>query len=353
MGTLLSAIFLIDEFPHLDYVPWRESAASVLRVADELIVVHGGKRGEGDRRIVYDYFHRLGDPRVKLLEFPWPDVFDWRQIARSCTFGHLQAQGEWCFRILADELLPKEFETLRQTLPRLPSTVKIVSVDRLYLLGNSYACPFNGKPLFFRNDKSIGYGTVNPAQGEAASYLLFDDPLDTDHWFDGHEVVTIRDQSILRRPDGLDCIHRGETPRGYRGPELDTYTLTLPLGIFNTDVNFFPNSFMRAQKELSQQGYQRLPPEYPHRPVLSQQQLEFALIEKIRRMIRSNKLIRVSLPESLHAFIDGCDDVHNQVRHLCEEEYGLPWNRISPRASKSRRFLTLGSNIIRRKLKIT
>lgn len=347
---LLSAIYLIDEFPHLDYVPWKESIDSVLRIADEIIVIHGGKRDGEGRRPAYQYLDNLHDPRIRILEFPWPAIFDWRQIARSCTYGHLHASGKWCFRVLADEVLPPEFSKIRKILEYASQEIKIFAVSRWYLLGNKYACPFHDKLLFLRNDKSVGYGTVNPEQGDGASYLLYDDPMDTDHWFDGSKITNIRSNSILRDPNGIDRLLNGETPLGYRGPEVDAYTKTLPFGILNVDVNFLPDEMLLEQKSLSQEGYKRLPLEYPHRQVKTADQLVEALLIKIRGMLTRGKLIEVNLPEQLLGFIDRHDSVHNRVRCLVEREYGLPWNRISNFSSPVRLIRTLAMNGLRRNL---
>ena len=344
---LLSAIFIIDELPYLDCIPWRESAQSVLRFADELIVVHGGKRQPNGSQPAWDYFQSLRDRKVKLLRFSWPEKFDWRQIGRSCAFGHLHACGRWCFRVLADEVFPDDAAELRRTLEGLPSDIRIVSVARWYMLGCRYACAFNEKPLFFRNDRSVGYGTVNPSQGEAASYLLFDDPIETDLWFDGQDVVSIRDQSLLRDPDGLARLQGGETPRGYRGASTHAMTLRLNTGLFNVDVNFFPDSMLLDQKELSQQGYSALPPEYPHRPRRSRTELATALEEKVRRMILAQRLVRVELPEPLLAFMDRQQSITNRVRSVCEGDYGLPWTRATARDRAFRRLRTLTVNSVR------
>lgn len=348
MKPLLSCIFVADELPCLDFLPWRESLASVLRVADEVIVVHGGKAGPGGRRQVEEHVRALRDERVRFLVFPWPEAFDWRQIARACTFGQLHANGPWCCRVLADEIFPDAFADIGAALRNAPPEVRIVSVARLYLLGDRYACPFHGKPLFFRNDRSLGYGTVNPAQGDAASYLLFDDPLETDRWFDGQQVVSIERESLLRDPQAVVRLQAGEAPRGYRGESTDRMTLTLPLGILNVDVNHFSDEALLDQKELSQAGYQRLPPEYPHRAVLSRAAIGAALEKKIRGMIRSGPLLRVAVPEPLRVFMDERDRVSNRVRRICESEAGLPWNRVSAGASRVRRARTLARVTLRR-----
>jgi hypothetical protein len=347
MTPFLSCIYVMDELPFMEFLPWRESLDSVLRFADEVIVVHGGKTDATGKCPSLDYLRSLHDSRIRVSVFLWPEKFDWRQIALTCTFGHLQVRGEWCFRALADEVFPDNFEGIRKELESQPEYIKIVSVDRLYMLGNQYACPFHDKPLFFRNDRSVGYGTVNPAQGESASYLLFDDPLETDRWFDGNDIVSIRERSFIRDPKGIERLQRGEVPCGYRGVSTDNMTITLPVGVLNVDVNFYPDKVLLEQKNMSQYGYQRLPFEYPHRPILSRDELANALEKKIRGMIKAGKLIRVQIPEALHQFIDKHCETTNRVRRLCEDEYGLPWNRLSRNASVLRRIMTLASNRLR------
>lgn len=347
MTPFLSCIYVMDELPFMEFWPWRESLDSVLKFADEVIVIHGGKTDSMGKCPSLDYLRSLQNSRLRIEIFPWPENFDWRQIARTCTYGHLFAQGQWCFRALADEVFPDDFVAIRKHLEQQPEQIKIVSVDRLYMLGNQYACPFHDKPLFFRNDRSIGYGTVNPAQGEAASYLLFDDPLETDRWFDGRDVAQVRKRSILRDPNGIERLQRGETPCGYRGESTSRMTITLPMGVLNVDVNYYPENELLDQKDMSQHGYQRLPPEYPHRQVLTHAELGDALERKIRGMIRAGKLLRVQIPESLHQFIDRQDGTTNRVRRLCECEYGLPWNRLSKNDRVVRRFKTLISNRLR------
>ncbi|MCI5116236.1 MAG: glycosyltransferase family 2 protein [Candidatus Electrothrix sp. AX1] len=352
MNPFLSCIYVIDELPFLKYWPWKESLGSVLKFADEVIVVHGGKTDSKGRSPSLDYLRSLQNSRLRIETFTWREDFDWRQIARTCTFGHILARGQWCFRALADEFFPSDFLKIQKYLEQQPEHIKIASVDRLYMLGNKYACPFHDKPLFFRNDLSIGYGTVNPAQGEAASYLLFDDPIETDFWFNGSAVVSNAETSILRDTQGVERLHQGETPRGYRGETTSHMTATLPLGVLNTDVNYFPDDVLLDQKELSQLGYQRLPPEYPQRRVLSPDETRKALEQKICGMIQRGKLLHVDLPESLHEFIDKQNETTNCIRRLCEETHGLPWNRLSKKTLSIKYIRTLASNRLRNSIRI-
>ncbi|MCI5140221.1 MAG: glycosyltransferase family 2 protein [Candidatus Electrothrix sp. ATG1] len=347
MNPFLTCIYVIDELPFLKYWPWKESLDSVLKFADEVIVVHGGKTDSKGRSPSLDYLRSLQNSRLRIETFTWREDFDWRQIARTCTFGHILARGQWCFRALADEFFPSDFLKIRKYLEQQPEHIKIVSVDRLYMLGNKYACAFHDKPLFFRNDHSIGYGTVNPAQGDAASYGLFDDPIETDLWFDGSTVVSNSKASLIRDTHGIERLRLGETPRGYRGETTSRMTAILPLGVLNTDVNYFPDERLLDQKELSQFGYQRLPPEYPKRRVLSRDETRKALEKKICEMIKRGKLLHVDLPESLHQFIDKQNETTNCIRRLCEDRYGLPWNRLSKKSLSIKYIKTLVSNRLR------
>ncbi len=335
---LLSTIFIVDELQHLDCLPWRESAQSVLRFADELIVVHGGKCQADGSQPTWDYFQSLQDPRVKLLRFPWPEDFDWRQIARSCTYGHLHATGQWCMRVLADEVFEDGFVRVRDILEQAPESQRMVLVERLYMLGSEYAYPFDIN-LIFRNDKTLGFGTVNPAQGEAAMPILFDGPIETDLWYEGGRVIPIRDDSILRDPRGAERLLAGETPRGYRPPELRDYRRA-PLGVFNVDVNYFPDSGIIAQKETSQGGYERLPPEYGRRRICKGDEVLAALSGKIRSMIADGRLRRVAIPAPLSRFQERHASERSVVRRVCEE-YGLSWDPNAMRPSPLRRLITI------------
>lgn len=343
----LSAISILDDLPYLEYIPWKESILSTLGFVDELIVVHGGKLQPDGRCLVKEFVDEIDDSRVKFLTFPWPEKFDWRQIAIACTFGQLHATGDWCFRVLGDEVFPQSFVDFKGKLVKQPESVKIVSVQRLYMLGNSYACPFHDKPLFFRNDRSIGYGTVNPQQGDEASYGLFDDPIETDKWFDGERVVSIKGNSLLRDKRAIERLLNGEVPEGYRGQSTKLITKVLTMGILNVDVNFYPDELLYNQKELSLQGYRRLPPEYPKRPVMSREEIKAALELKLEGMIKRGKLERIDVPEPLLRFIDHHAATRNMVREICECVYGFPWDRVSRQGVSFKFIVNLFFNKVR------
>lgn len=330
MGCLLSAIFVVDELEQLEYVPWKEAAASALRFADELIVVHGCKKPLDGQRSILDHFRLEHNASIQVVSFPWPEKFDWRQIARSCAYGQLHASGDWCFRVLVDEVFPDEFDMIREVLKGLPPHINVVAVWRYYLLGSRYAYPYRLKPLFFRSKSGMGYGTINPEQGEEAMPLLFDDPIDTQRWFNGEEVVAVNSSTVMQASRAAERLLAGETPHGYRDL-TGAGEHRLELGFLNVDVNFLPNEFIVRQKMKSLDGYLHLPSEYPRPPLRTPDAILSAVSEKVKRMLASGRLVKVKVPDSLLEFADRHDKVVNVVRDLCELEYGLPWNRVSKR----------------------
>lgn len=323
----LSAIYLIDELPHIHRLPWQISVDSTLAFADELIVVHGGHTDSSGRRPVWNAMHARRDDRIRLFTFPWPDEFDWRQIGLSCAFGLAKATGTWAFRVLADEVFPGEFRNIASRLRDLPPEIRQVIVRRDYMLGSFYACPALEKPLFFRNDGSQGYGGINILQGPEAMPALFDDPIDTDHWFDGREVVSIRERSIVRSPDCEKRLLRGELPQGYRDL-TGMHDVKLDIGMLNVDVCFFEDREISEQKRRSYRAYDRLPAGSLPRTHPQGEEILDVLRRRVEDMIRG-PLIRPSVPEELMSFFDENDAVHNCVRDVCAGRFGIPWNRLS------------------------
>jgi hypothetical protein len=340
---LLSAIFIIDELPSLERLPWRESVHSTLRFVDELIVVHGGKRNADGRQPAWEYLQGLDDPRIQIHHFPWPEDFDWRQIGRSCAYGHLHARGQWCLRVLADEVFADDFKRVRDVLSNAEESLRLVLCDRLYMLGREYAQPYHIQ-LIFRNDKTLGFGAVNPAQGGSAMPALFDGPIETDLWFDGKEVVSIREDSILRDARGAERLLAGETPHGYRPPELRNATY-VQLGLFNVDVNYFTDEEIICQKEISQGGYERLPAVYGRpRDFPKGRSILGAVSDKIRQMIETGCLRRVRVPESLARFQDRQAGHSNVVRRVCEA-HGFRWDGTQPPLSPLQRFSRISAQM--------
>lgn len=326
-APFLSAIYLIDELPHIHRLPWEISIDSTLAFTDELIMIHGGHTDNKGERPIWDALVKRHDERIKLFTFPWPDEFDWRQIGLSCAFGLAKAKGSWAFRVLADEVFPDEFKKVPSHLRELPPETKQVIVRRDYMLGCFYACPLLGKPLFFRNDGSQGYGGINVLQGPEAMPALFDDPIDTDHWFDGKAILSIRQESLTRAPDREDRLLHGELPRGYRNL-TGANDAKLDIGMINVDVSFLVDCEIIEQKQRSYRAYDLLPPGYLPRIHPKGEEIINVLRSRVTDMFHG-PLIHPKVPDALIAFFDANDHINNCVRDVCTNQFGIPWNRRS------------------------
>jgi len=325
----VSAIFLIDEFLQNDYIPWTISLNSVLKFSDEVIVIHGGKRKlQNCEMSTYDYISNLNNPKVKLYTFPWKDDFDWTQITRNLTFGQLHVKGDWCFRVLYDEIFPeKMFLNIKKILTNLPEKYKVVSVGRYYLLGSRYVFPYRQKNTFFKTNSEFGYGMVNYKQTEQNLFRIFDEPIDTTKWFDGENAVDLPRPLLIESNDAIERLLNGETPKGYSNPN-DHRIFYLDKYFINTDVNFLPDEFIIKQKRTSFRGYKKLPGPYRLNfggEDLSNEKIINSLRSKIREMATSKRLIKTNIPKDLLEFTTKHNDVHNVVREECER-VGLTWS---------------------------
>ena len=158
--------------------------------------------------------------------------------------------------------------------------------------------------------------------------------------------MSIREDSILRDPRGADRLLAGETPRGYRPPELRNIT-HVNLGLFNVDVNYFTDAQIISQKQTSQDGYDRLPKEYFFRTWPRGTAILDTLSNKQRSMLTDGRLQHVKMPEALIAFHQLHCEVDNPTSRTCAA-FGLPWDPRSPRPSATKRWLKMTTGRLRR-----
>ena len=73
--------------------PYKEAIASFLAAADEVVVVNGGDPVSG--------WH----PRLKIVEYPWPELFHMSFYGEQYTRGYEACSGDWAIRLDCDYVL--------------------------------------------------------------------------------------------------------------------------------------------------------------------------------------------------------------------------------------------------------
>lgn len=76
--------------------PWRESIASVLSWADEVVVVCGHK---DDEALIKGTFK---EDKVRCVYLEWPEEFGWEELPKHLNLGLSECKGDWAVRFDAD-----------------------------------------------------------------------------------------------------------------------------------------------------------------------------------------------------------------------------------------------------------
>jgi hypothetical protein len=301
----VSCIYLVDEFEWNDYIPWKASLLSALVISDEVIVIKGNRQNTNNGESITDFLTSIQNPKIKVIDFDWPENFSWFDIAHALNIGLLNCNYDWCFRLLMDEVIPVEkFKGLKRIL-RNSSTFDILSVGRYYQLGEHYLYPYIQKELFFRNHSKYTYGRVDPNKAQS---LLFDNPIQ----------LIERDNFFELTNDGYKKEFLVYPPLGDRESYKDGVR-NLDLFIINTDVNYLPDQMLKKQKMQSMQGYFNLPDEYKH--LYKKDVVETSIINdhlnKIEKMAKDSQYIRYyKMPKELLDFIKPFSSDHNSVQRL-------------------------------------
>jgi len=296
---------LIDEFPWNDFIPWRISLSSALAMADEVIVVKGNRQHSCRGEPIADFLKKLSSPKLKIIDYEWPETFSWFDIAHALNTGLFHCSHEWCFRLLMDEIIPiEQFRGLKEIL-RNCGGYDILRVGRYYQLGECYLYPYIQKELIFRNHSAYAYGRVTPDKEGA---LLFDNPVRLKGAPDFFKLTpeSYRKRFATAPPLG----ERGS----YRGKARD-----LDLFIINTDVNYLPDHLLIKQKKQSIRGYLNLPAAY--RRLYQRDDSDRKILDdhlaKVGKMLRQTKKLKYyEMPEDLLGFIRQFGGRHNSVQRL-------------------------------------
>lgn len=142
--------------------PYIEAILNYCAFADEVIVVDGGSTDGSLEEI-----KKLNNPKIKVVHYEWPEIWEWEQIPRSMNFGIEQATGDWVIKMDIDRFFHgRDFEKIRQTLE--PETRPVAAflcynfpITRRYFCKGYRACGINKKE--FKDRIKLGRPTNEPS----------------------------------------------------------------------------------------------------------------------------------------------------------------------------------------------
>jgi len=305
LSDKLSCIYLIDEFSWNDFIPWQISLSSALAISDEVIVVKGNRQYSCKGQSITGFLKKLSGPKLKVINYEWPETFSWFDIAHALNVGLLHCSHEWCFRLLMDEIIPiEQFRGLKKILKNC-NGYDVLRVGRYYQLGERHVYPYIQKELFFRNHSVYAYGRVAPDKQGA---LLFDNPIRLKQATDFFKLT----------PESYRKRFATAPPLGDR-ESYGGKARNLKLFMINTDVNYLPDHLLIKQKRQSIQGYLNLPAAYQrlYQTIDTDGKIINSHLAKVGKMLKqTRKLQYYKIPEDLLGFVRRFGAEHNSVQRL-------------------------------------
>ena len=127
--------------------PWEPAILSWLLVADEVVVVNGGRLPLPAEESRWYFLNKdlVAEGKIKIIDRKWPVEWEWSQLPKQLNFGLDACDGDWIIRFDADWVLDDSAENitrLKEALKHLgdyPAVtmqkMSTVLYDRLYQKG--------------------------------------------------------------------------------------------------------------------------------------------------------------------------------------------------------------------------
>lgn len=128
---------------------WREALANYCGLADEVIVVNGGKE------LSYP------DPKVKFVNMEWPEDWDWEELPRHLNFGKSHCTGDWILKLDIDQLVHEsEYERIRFWIERRSPWTDMLKLVKINFVAKMRWYSKGSQPILFKNLPDIGFGWI-------------------------------------------------------------------------------------------------------------------------------------------------------------------------------------------------
>lgn len=108
---------------------WLPAIQCYSELADEVVVVDGSQ---------YETFHNM-PANVRMVEYPWPDEFDWAFIGQQFTRGYEACTGDWVLYADIDMLFHEtDFGLIRRVFEENPNTPALTFWKYQFILPDRY-----------------------------------------------------------------------------------------------------------------------------------------------------------------------------------------------------------------------
>lgn len=93
--------------------PWNEALACYMDLADELVIVNGGKKPTNE-------LIKSLDPKVKWVDLYWPHEWNFAELPRHLNAGLKECTGDWVIKMDIDQIFhEKDFDEIRRRLSNI------------------------------------------------------------------------------------------------------------------------------------------------------------------------------------------------------------------------------------------
>jgi hypothetical protein len=130
-----------------------EALQCYAEVADEVIVVNGGKK-----IVVLD---DALSPKIKFVELKWPHEWNWIELPRHLNFGKAHCTGDWILRLDIDQFIHEEdIEELRKFLLTTHRDIDVVTLQKKTFTFNNRYYQKGEAEICIRNLPHLAYGKL-------------------------------------------------------------------------------------------------------------------------------------------------------------------------------------------------
>lgn len=132
---------------------WREAVANYSQLADEVVVVNGGK--ELDANIPN---FRQGCV-LKFVMNEWPEQWRWQKLAEQLNSGLDACTGDWVLKLDIDQLIHKnDYARIKEAINNCRPEIEVLRLIKMNYVVNRRYYSKGAQPILFRRTPEVRFG---------------------------------------------------------------------------------------------------------------------------------------------------------------------------------------------------